>query len=36
MHEPGIQIDNLPPIDVILISHNHYDHIDTETLTILY
>ena len=29
---PGINIKNLPNIDIILITHNHYDHLDTKTL----
>jgi L-ascorbate metabolism protein UlaG (beta-lactamase superfamily) len=33
---PGIAIDDLPPIDVILLSHNHYDHLDITTLRALH
>jgi len=29
---PGIRFDDLPPIDLILVSHNHYDHMDVATL----
>jgi L-ascorbate metabolism protein UlaG (beta-lactamase superfamily) len=33
---PGIALDDLPPIDAILLSHNHYDHLDVATLRILH
>jgi hypothetical protein len=29
---PGVELKNLPKVDVILISHNHYDHLDIESL----
>ncbi len=29
---PGIAFNDLPKIDIILVSHNHYDHLDLLTL----
>lgn len=36
VRKPGIEIDQLPKIDVVLISHNHYDHLDIESLKTLH
>jgi len=32
VHAPAVRLEDLPPIHVILLSHNHYDHLDIETL----
>ena len=36
VNPPGIAFDALPKIDVLLVSHNHYDHLDTAAVTRLW
>lgn len=32
VHKPGLNMDELNKVDVVIISHNHYDHLDTASL----
>ncbi len=32
VNAPGIAFEDLPPIDIVLLTHNHYDHMDLATL----
>ncbi|WP_442897087.1 MBL fold metallo-hydrolase [Enterovirga sp.] len=32
VNPPGIAFDDLPPVDAVLVTHNHYDHLDVVTI----
>jgi L-ascorbate metabolism protein UlaG (beta-lactamase superfamily) len=33
VNDPGIAFADLPPVDTVLVSHGHYDHLDAATLS---
>jgi L-ascorbate metabolism protein UlaG (beta-lactamase superfamily) len=35
VRQPAVPFDDLPPISMVLLSHNHYDHCDRRTLRML-
>lgn len=36
MAPPGIRFGDLPKIHVVLLTHNHYDHLDVETMRLIF
>ncbi|BEL06652.1 MBL fold metallo-hydrolase [Actinoplanes sichuanensis] len=35
LHQPPVALRDLPPIDAVVISHDHYDHLDMPSIQIL-
>jgi len=36
VNAPGIAFDHLPPIHAVLVTHNHYDHLDLDSLVAIW
>jgi len=36
MRLPGVKLESLPRIHVVLLTHNHYDHLDLETMRTIF
>jgi len=36
MRPPGIRLEDLPRIHFVLLSHNHYDHLDIQTMRVIH
>ncbi|MFH7572316.1 MBL fold metallo-hydrolase, partial [Pseudomonas syringae group genomosp. 7] len=34
-HQPPISLEELPPIKAVILSHNHYDHLDRTAIKAL-
>lgn len=32
LHEPPVSLEQLPAVDAVLVSHDHYDHLDVDTI----
>ena len=35
VRQPAVRFEDLPPVSIVLLSHNHYDHCDVRTLGML-